>query len=53
MSATDTGEGTEITPAMIDAGTTVLRDHYIGDGVYDLREETIAALYRSMYLLRR
>ena len=48
----DAGAGDEITPEMLSAGAAVLSEFYIGDGVYDLCDETISAIYRAMYLLR-
>jgi hypothetical protein len=42
----------KITPAMIAAVSEVLDSHYLGDGVYDLREETVVAMIRSALLAR-
>ena len=45
MSATDTGEGTEITPEMIDAGCGVL-DEY--DARFEADFEIVARIYSAM-----
>ena len=38
----------EISPEMIEAGTEALEPFYMGDGVYDLREPCLTAVYRAM-----
>jgi len=34
------------------AASKVLADHYLGEGVYDVRDEIMAQVYRAMYRLR-
>lgn len=38
----------EITPEMISAANDVLREHYMGDRVYDLRDPCLMQMYRAM-----
>ncbi len=40
----------EITTDMLRKGNAVLNEHYLGDGIYDLREETLREIFRVMYL---
>jgi hypothetical protein len=42
----------EITPEMLEAASAVLAEHYFGDGIYDVRDEIMAEMYRAMYRLR-
>ena len=38
----------EITPEMYLAGSRALEKFYLGDDVYDLQEDALAAIYRAM-----
>jgi hypothetical protein len=38
----------KVTPAMLRDGARVLEKFYLGDGIYDLQEECLAAIYRAM-----
>lgn len=40
--------GIEVTPEMIAAAIEVLREHYLGEAVYDLTPPVLAELYRAM-----
>ena len=42
------GDETDVTPGMLAAASEVLMSFYMGDGVYDLREPCLAALYKAM-----
>jgi hypothetical protein len=41
-----------VTAAMLSEGHRVLSEHYLGDGVYDLRDEVLAKLYQAMHSTR-
>jgi hypothetical protein len=43
----------EVTEAMTDAASEVLAEHYMGDGMYDVRDEIMAKVYRAMHAARR
>lgn len=38
----------KVTPAMIEAGEGALAPFYMGDGIYDVRELCLTAVYRAM-----
>lgn len=38
----------EVTPDMCDAASEVLGEHYLGEGVYDLGDPVLTAMYRAM-----
>ena len=38
----------KVTEAMIEAGEKVLSEVYLGDGVYDVSEETLRRLFLAM-----
>lgn len=38
-----------VTPEMIEAGSDVLEDFYLGEGAYDLREDCLSRIYRAMH----
>lgn len=42
----------EITPEMSRAGRRALEKFYLGDGIYDLRESCLAAVFRAMMASR-
>jgi hypothetical protein len=54
MGAKETGglAEIEVTEAMLEAGDAVLREHYLGDGVYDLRDGIMTEVYRAMFRRR-
>jgi hypothetical protein len=39
---------TEVTEEMLDAANAVLTNRYLGDGIYDLRREVLAEVFRAM-----
>lgn len=43
----------EITPAMLTAASEALEAHYLGEGVYDLRDSVIKELYLAMKKARQ